>query len=164
MNTRRANRPRCRREEKTNRKWPWLYAYFALQVLFFVLCLFIRTEIQLGYAGKSFSSEDKETIVLSDGKEARIRFDDASAKVMDSFRFDSQERFEICSYILKSLDGTPRQTNRSIQSMEAELSLHAYAYRLGIEKGKSKDADLDYSEDPRWYVRMATSLFEVAGL
>jgi len=163
MSTGRACRPRCRREGKDSRR-PWLYAYFALQSLAFLLCLFIRTEIQLSYAEKPSVSAEKETIVLSDGKEARICFGEDSAKVVNCFLFDNQERFEICSYIRKNLEGTPKNANRSLHSLEAELSLHAYAYRLGIEPGKSKDADLDYSEDSRWYVRMATSFFEVAGL
>jgi len=163
MITGRANRLRCRSERKSSRR-PWLYAYFALQSLTFLLCLFVRTEIQLGWAETSEIEKEGERIVLSNGKEAEVFFGEDSAKVVDCYRFDRRERFEICSYIRESLESSQKRTGRSLHSLEAELSAHAYAYRFGIEPERSRDADLDFDEDERWYVRMATSFFEVAGL
>lgn len=163
MITGRANNRRCR-SAKGESRMPWLYAYFALQSLTFLLCLFVRTKIQLGWAGTPGTEKEGERIVLSSGKKAKVLFGEDCAKVVDCYRFDRRERFEICSYIRGSLESGQKRTERSLHSLEAELSAHAYAYRFRIEPERSRDADLDFEEDERWYVRMATSFFEVAGL
>ena len=46
----------------------------------------------------------------------------------------------------------------------AEISLHSYLYKLGVEESSTKDADLEFNEDSRWYVRTGTILFQIFGI
>ena len=48
--------------------------------------------------------------------------------------------------------------------MEGELAAHAYLYDFGIEKASTRDADLDYAGDPRWYVRLLSAMFQILGV
>ena len=48
--------------------------------------------------------------------------------------------------------------------MEAELALHSYSYVYGIKKASTRDADLEYDKDSRWYVMFLTSLLQVLGV
>lgn len=95
---------------------------------------------------------------------AELSINESFASVKDCYLFDKSERREICSYVDKTWKdmGLPHQ--RSMESLEAELSLHKACYLLGIEKKKAKNAELEIREDPRWYVRAATNVFEVFGL
>ncbi len=54
--------------------------------------------------------------------------------------------------------------DRSINNLEAELKLHAVLYELGVSKESTRDADLEYREDNRWYVRSATMFFQILGI
>ena len=103
-------------------------------------------------------------IALSSGKMAELSINESFASVKDCYLFDKSERREICSYVDKAWKdmGLPHQ--RSMESLEAELSLHKACYLLGIEKDKAKDAELEIREDPRWCVRAASKAFEVFGL
>lgn len=48
--------------------------------------------------------------------------------------------------------------------MEAELALHSYSYVYGIKKASTRDADLEYIEDSRWYVRFLSAVFQIIGV
>ena len=53
---------------------------------------------------------------------------------------------------------------RTINNFVAEISLHSYLYKLGIAETSTKDADLEFVEDSRWYVRTGTLLFQIFGI
>ncbi len=121
---------------------------------------FVRNAIAL--SGMKCVREESG-IVLNGGKRAEILFLPDGARVIDCYRYNREERFQISSYIYEKWyeDGFHE---RSAQSLESELALHAFSYRLGIAKENSKDADLDIKGDDRWYVFAGYSLIEVLGL
>ena len=56
-------------------------------------------------------------------------------------------------------------TNRSYKSLAAEFAFHNVMYIIPIDsvKESAKDANLEYSEDPRWYVRWPSNYFDRMG-
>lgn len=131
-----------------------------------ILCIGIRiaTETPLEAPDSAFLEEDTVVLILSTGRKAKVRFSESGAKVIRCDRFDRKERMEISSYINEEWMRRDIPHRRSAQSLLAELSFHTYSYRMGIEREKSIDADLEYESDPRWYVNIAVAFFETMGL
>ncbi len=128
--TRRRKRRRCS-----------LYALLYIFVLIvFSVTFFIRNEMYL--RGIGVTNETSANIVFS--------YD--SVKVVDAYKLSKKERYETAIYI----DSYWRNEGyhfRSIESIEAEIYAHRIAYLLGIDKSRSKDADIDLKEDKRPYVK-----------
>ncbi len=101
---------------------------------------------------------------LSNSKTVEVRFGEDSMKIVDCYRLDREERLETLHYAYQTLGKLGLETKRTVQSMEGELACHAYLYDFGIEKASTCDADLDYSEDPRWYVRFFSAMFQILGV
>ena len=93
-----------------------------------------------------------------------VRFGEDSMKIVDCYRLDRSERLETLHHAYSSLDGLGIKPKRTIHSMEGELAAHAYFYDWGIEKASTRDADLDYAEDPRWYVRFVSAMLQILGV
>lgn len=151
--TRRASRPRCRAF--------WIAIYLPLQLLCVSVTFFVRNCIDIGKAEYEVIAES--SLMLEGGKRAEILFSPDWAKVLDCYRFDREERLQICTYIrdIWAEDGI---RERSVQSLESELALHAFSYRLGVATEHTEDADLDVRGDPRWYVSAGYSIIEFLGL
>ena len=128
--TRRRKRRRCS-----------LYAsLYVLVLVVFSVTFFVRNEMYL------------RAIAITDDISVSIVFFDDSAKVVDAYKLTRKERYETAIYI----DYCWRNEGyhfRSIESIEAEIYAHRIAYRLGIDKSRSKDADIDLKEDKRLYVK-----------
>ncbi len=91
-------------------------------------------------------------IDASDDIATSIVFSIDSAKVIDAYKLTRRERYEAAIYI----DSYWRKEGkhfRSIESIEAEIYAHRIAYLLGIDKERSKDADIDLKEDKRICVK-----------
>ena len=128
--TRRQKRRRCS-----------LYVYLYLFVLVvFIATFFVRNETYL----RGLNAID----VIS----ANIVFSDDSVKVVDAYKLTKKERYETAIYI-DSFWRNEGYHFRSIESIEAEIYAHRIAYLLGIDKNRSKDADIDLIEDKRLYVK-----------
>ena len=91
-------------------------------------------------------------------------FDEDSVKIVDSYRLSYDERFEVLSFIKSYLNVKGIKNCRTIQNYEGELYFHSLSYRLGICKGSSKDADLEYKSDSRIQVRVFTIIIQILGL
>lgn len=113
----------------------YFFALFAFSVTFFV-----RSEMYL------------RGIDVTDDIATSIVFSSDSAKVIDAYKFTRRERYEAAI----SIDSYWRKEGkhfRSIESIEAEIYAHRIAYLLCIDKERSKDADIDFKEDKRIYVK-----------
>jgi hypothetical protein len=135
-----------------------------VQVATLSLAFSIRNWLDLSAKGGAEPSEvcDETVLLLSSGGTSRIRFDDESATVVDCYLLSRKERLNVVSYIQERWRGEGKH-GRSSQSLEGELALHSFAYRLGINKESSKDADLGVHEDERWCVRELSGLIEFMG-
>ena len=104
------------------------------------------------------------TYELGTTKLVEVIFGEDSMKIVDCYRLDRSERLEILHHAYSSLDELGITTKRTIHSLEGELAAHAYLYDWGIEKASTRDADLDYWEDPRWYVRFVSAMLQILGV
>lgn len=111
----------------------------------------------------AFCGNEAGSITLDTGKVVDVVFYEDSVKVKDCHLYGRKERLAICGYIQRELSERGIH-ERSVQSLEAELALHAICYRLGIRRKQAVDADLDIHGDERWYVRAGYSLLEVFGV
>lgn len=153
MTTRRASRPRCRAL--------WAIAYLLLQIHCISATFFVRNCIDISQA--EYRRTNETSLTLEGGKTAEIVFSPDGAKVLNCHRFNRKERLQISSFIRDEWaeDGIHE---RSVQSLESEIALHAFSYRLGIAKDRAKDADLGIYGDGRWYISAGCSLIQVLGL
>ncbi len=104
------------------------------------MTFFIRNETYL--RGIDVTNETSVNIVFSGD----------SANVVDAYKLTRKERYETAIYI----DCCWRNEGyhfRSIESIEAEIYAHRIAYLLGIDKSRSKDADIDLKGDKRLYIK-----------
>jgi len=121
-----------------------LYASLYLFALT-ILCatFFVRNEMYL------------RGLDVSDEISANIVFSDDSVKVVDAYKLTKKERYETAIYIDYYWKNEGYHF-RSIESIEAEIYAHRIAYLLGINKNRSKDADIDLKEDKRIYVKASS--------
>ena len=85
-------------------------------------------------------------------------------KIKDCQNLSKKEQVEIVSFIINYLESNDINYDRTLNNFVAELSLHSYLYKLGIAEASTKDADLEFVEDSRWYVRTGTLLFQIFGI
>ena len=97
-------------------------------------------------------------------KNVDIYFSDCSVKVKDCHKLSKEEQVHVASFIVTYLESNDIYYDRTINNLVAEISLHSYLYKLGISKASTIDADLEYVEDSRWYVRTGTLLFQIFGV
>lgn len=85
-------------------------------------------------------------------------------KIKDCQTLSKEEQVEVVSFIINYLESKDIYYDRTVNNFVAELSLHSYLYKLGIAKSSTKDADLEFVEDSRWYVRTGTLFFQIFGI
>ena len=97
-------------------------------------------------------------------KDVIIVFSSDSVKIKDCQTLSKEEQVEVVSFIIDYLESNDIYYDRTVNNFVAELSLHSYLYKLGIAESSTKDADLEFNEDSRWYVRTGTILFQIFGI
>ena len=85
-------------------------------------------------------------------------------KINDCQTLSKEEQVEVVSFIIDYLESNDIYYDRTVNNFVAELSLHSYLCKLGIAEASTKDADLEFVEDSRWYVRTGTLLFQIFGI
>lgn len=119
------------------------------------------------YKNNTFNVEEVSNEAFSqkvNDKDVVIIFSDSSVKVKDCHKLSKEEKVQVVSFIVTYLDSNDIYYDRTINNLVAEISLHSYLYKLGISKASTIDADLEYVEDSRWYVRTGTLLFQIFGV
>jgi len=119
-------------------------------------------------AQREFTYRDEHGEVvfrLKDGEEVTIRFGENSAKIMESYRFnDRKAAIEIVFFIKEYALQNGYSVVRDITELYGELRLHNVLYVLGYKKLHTKDCDLDYVADSRWYVNAASKIIGWSGI
>ena len=94
------------------------------------------------------------------GEDCTVQFSERELTLFHSYRVRSRAlRLRICALIAAS-----GLTARSATSLSAEWRFHNVAYALHIRRESARHADLDYGQDSRRLVRLATRLFEILHL
>ena len=99
------------------------------------------------------------TILSKYSDDSYIEFNDGAAKIYNSHTVTSRyDRQMICAIITRT-----DKTDREYDSLSAEWFLHNMVYEMHIMEESTRDADLDFVEDSRPHVRLATLIFEMLG-
>ena len=104
-----------------------------------------------------FDTKDFRT---STGKIAKLSFYNNHVQIEKSYHFNFDERMETLEYFISYTKDNNLLMSRDIKSLESEWYIHNVCYNLGIKKDSSKDVDLEYIEDNRWYVNFAVDVAE----
>ena len=132
-----------------------------------LLLNFVKECIVINSINNSVSKSecfDTVSYELDNGKNVELIFDNDSVRIIDSYKLNYEERLETITFIKKHLKRNGIRDLRTIQNYEGELYFHSLSYRLGICKGSSKDADLEYKSDSRIQVRVFTIIIQILGL
>ena len=96
---------------------------------------------------------------------ADLSFRNNHAKIKNSYRFESKAD---CYAVVLAIKSYARQNKieitRSNTEMVGELRLHNFLYQIGYKPDETGDADLEYIQDRRWYVNVASELVGWMGL
>lgn len=147
------------------RKWIRLIKIFFIAMIlinFTTITTYIYEYKNNFVNGERFSGEDFSQSLKN--KKVYFFFSDSSVKIVNCYKLTKKEQVKTASFIVEYLDSNNIYYARTINNFVAELSLHSRLYKLGIAKTSTKDADLEFIEDSRWYVRGATLLLQILGI
>ena len=111
--------------------------------------------------------EMKPTVFLelSSGETAELDFGKSSVKVKDSHLYDDKDEiFEILLFIRSYTTERDINLQRTNTSLYGEYRLHAILYQCGYKETSTKDLDLEYVSDPRWYVNVCSAIIGWLGI
>ena len=113
----------------------------------------------------SFETECQSlSIYLPSGSALNTKFSKSGVRVVQSYRCQS---LRDCYYIIFALQHQAKQNGyvfcQSTTELYGELRLHQIMYRIGYKTDQTSDADLEYTGDHRWYVRVASRIIGSSG-
>lgn len=103
------------------------------------------------------AEEEINSMLINYGPECKVQFYDDAAKIKNSYLVHSElVRHRVCAVIANT-----GLTARSFENMSAEWLLHNICYHLHIRRSSAVDADLDYTRDRRFIVRLLTKIMDI---
>jgi hypothetical protein len=94
-------------------------------------------------------------LTLTNGEVVRMRFGENAVKIYESHLYKS-DVYEITAFIYAYGEENGSEVPRKEREIAGELKLHNLLYTVGYERGRTKDADVEYTADKRWYVNLAS--------
>ena len=137
-------------------KCSYIFKIIILNLLI-IICVNFITITKYVYEFKDTLVEEDYYKSFSANTEININKDSVSIK--NCYKLNRKERIELMSNIKKQI-----VSDRTINNLEAELALHSTLYKIGLFKSRTKDAELEFEEDKRWYVRVGTIIFQILGV
>jgi hypothetical protein len=132
---------------------------FLISLLFFLLTnrnVKILNDMNPSYYYKERSSV---SVMLPSDEIAVLYFRNNHAKIKNSYRYDT---ISDCYAMVMAIQSYARQHDieitRSLTEMVGELRLHNFLYEIGYKTDETGDADLEYIQDRRWYVNVASKM------
>ena len=95
----------------------------------------------------------------SESSKCRIEFNESAAKITNSYKVTSRYDRQKISEIIRRTG----LTNREYDNMSAEWLGHNICYTLHIKRQSTKNVDIDYDGDERFYVRAGAKALEILG-
>lgn len=135
-----------------------------LSVTNFIINLVLINKVDTQQFGQYEFAASDITYKLSSGKETNIIFGTDTVKIVDSYRLNRKERIEVLCFISHCLKQKNIDCSRTIQNLEGEVITHNLLYEIGYKTESTKDTDLDYTKDKRWYVNTATIIMQILGI
>ena len=102
-------------------------------------------------------ADGEVNLTLTNGEVVRMQFGENSVKVYDAYRHKSAV-YEIVVFICAYGKENGSEVHRKKKELAGELKLHNLLYTVGYERGRTKDADVEYTADSRWYVNLASAV------
>ena len=152
-----------------NIKKYWLLVLSGLLCLI-ALMFFLLTERNvriLNDMNPSFYYKERSTVSihLPSDEFADLNFRNDHVKIKNSYEFESvAECYAIVLAVKAYATRDEIEMTRSNTEMVGELRLHNFLYRIGYKPDETGDADLEYIQDRRWYVNVASELVGWMGL
>ena len=104
-------------------------------------------------------------ILLPSEQSVHLKFRNNHVKIKDSFQYQSiEDCYTIVMAIKKSANESGIEITRSNTDLVGELRLHNFLYNMGYKQTDTRDADLEYIKDRRWYVNEASRLIGWMGI
>ena len=113
---------------------------------------------ELYNAPRDFAYEESDgeiRLTLTNGGVVRMRFGKNAVTVYESHRYKSAV-YEITAFIYAYGEKNGYTVSRKRREIIGELKLHNLLYTVGYKRGRTKDADVEYTADTRWYVNAAS--------
>lgn len=105
------------------------------------------------------------SVHLPSEKTVDLIFRNNHTKVKSSYEFESiAECYSIVLAVKAYAMRNEIEITRSTTEMVGELRLHNFLYEIGYKPDETGDADLEYIQDRRWYVNVASRLIGWTGL
>jgi hypothetical protein len=118
-----------------------------------------RNNKQINAINPSFYYIESSTalVQLPSEQTAGLHFRETNVEILDSYKCRSMEDCYALVFAIKSYSQSHDiEIVRSNTDMVGELRLHNFLYRIGYKQSETKNADLEYICDRRWYVNIAS--------
>lgn len=120
-------------------------------------------------AGNDFNYTETEKgrveLTLRQGERVTIEFDETSAIVWDAYRYDDRPMMvKIIRFIRYYCDKNGVEITRENSELWGELRLHTTLYKMGNRQSQTRNADIDYTSDERWYVNVVSRVLGRMGI
>ncbi len=111
----------------------------------------------------SFARMEGDTLTLANGKEVKIRIGESAVRIADSYLYTKGEIYEILSFVRGYVTTQGYEISRDDTELVGEFRLHQFLYEIGYKEEQTKDLDLEYKADSRWYVNVASKIIGWCG-
>lgn len=119
----------------------------------------------MGYNLEPNKKKDVVIFQLENGTRVELEFGESSVKIVDSYRISTlEEQTKIILFVQSVLDEHGKEMTRDLTDYIGEYRLHCILYELGYARDQTKDVDLEYGDDPRWYVNLFSRLIGLLGI
>ena len=119
----------------------------------------IDKEINNRYTQEEATAEINK-ILNQNNSSSSVQFNADGVKIQNSYKIKRRDRQKICKIIIRT-EGI--DASRTFGNMSSEWLLHNIFYNLHIKRAQAQDADLEYAQDSRWYIRGVTLILEFFG-
>ena len=108
---------------------------------------------------------DAVNLLLENGTTVELQFGENSVKVVDAYRISTiDEQTEIILFVQSYVLNHGKELTRDLTDYIGEYRLHCKLYEWGYATAQTKDADLEYGKDPRWYVNLISRVIGLLGI
>lgn len=152
------------------KKWICVFILINAAILFgSIFCLIMTGQnvrfINQGNASVACKAKDNLlTVTLADGKEFELIFANNSVKIKDSYKAGKSDCMALALAIRSFSEEVGIAITRTNSEIYGELRLHEMLYSLGIARDHTRDCDVDYVADPRWYINSTSKLIGWMGV
>lgn len=136
-----------------------------------ILCLIgtCKNDMLINTASSEYtyceSENGRVVLTLETGEEVTLQFGKNAVKVFDSYAKSSRkEALTIVMFARNYASKKGYDMPRKNTELYGEYRLHAFLYELGIERQHTADSDLDYIQDRRWYINIASKVIGWMGI